>query len=49
MQAICHKAKNNSKAFGSDLESISKLNINIYEKKENVLGGGLGISPVRMR
>ena len=37
MQAICHKAKNNSKAFGSDLESISKLNINIYEKKENQL------------
>ena len=37
MQVICHKAKNNSKAFGSDLESISKLNINIYEKKENQL------------
>ncbi|MEI0508867.1 DNA repair protein RecO [Brachyspira intermedia] len=37
MQAICHKAKNNSKVFGSDLESISKLNINIYEKKENQL------------
>ncbi|OEJ13765.1 DNA repair protein RecO [Brachyspira hampsonii] len=37
MQAICHKAKNNSKAFGSDLESISKLNINIYEKKDNQL------------
>lgn len=36
-QAICYKAKSSSKAFGSDLESISKLNISIYEKKENQL------------
>ncbi|WP_300369636.1 DNA repair protein RecO [Brachyspira sp.] len=35
IQAICYRAKKNSKSFGSDLESISKLNISIYEKKEN--------------
>ncbi|WP_300753433.1 DNA repair protein RecO C-terminal domain-containing protein [uncultured Brachyspira sp.] len=34
IQAICYKAKKSSKAFGSDLESISKLDINIYEKKQ---------------
>ena len=37
MQAICYKARKDSKAFGSDLESISKLNINVYEKKNNQL------------
>ncbi len=37
IQAISHQSKKNSKAFGSDLETISKLNINIYEKKENTL------------
>ena len=37
IQAICYKAKKNSKAFGSDMESISKLNISLYEKKENQL------------
>lgn len=34
IQAICYKAKKDSKAFGSDLESISKLSISIYEKKQ---------------
>ena len=33
LQAVCYKAKKDSKAFGSDLESISKLNITIYDKK----------------
>ncbi|WP_299245096.1 recombination protein O N-terminal domain-containing protein, partial [uncultured Brachyspira sp.] len=37
IQAICYRAKKNSKSFGSDLESISKLNINIYKKNENHL------------
>ena len=37
IQAISHQSKKNSKAFGSDLETISKLQINIYEKKENTL------------
>lgn len=34
IQAICYKAKKSSKTFGSDLESISKLDIDIYEKKQ---------------
>lgn len=37
ISSICYQAKKNSKAFGSDLESISKLNINIYEKKSDSL------------
>ena len=37
IQAICYKAKKDSKAFGSDLESISKLNINLYEKSTSQL------------
>ena len=37
LQAICYKAKKDSKAFGSDLESISKLNINLYEKSTSQL------------
>lgn len=34
MQAICYKAKKDSKAFGSDLESVSKMQISLYEKKQ---------------
>lgn len=34
IQTICYKAKKNSNYFGSDLDSISKLNINLYEKDE---------------
>lgn len=37
IDAICYKAKKNSKVFGSDLESISKLNIVFYDKKDNKL------------
>lgn len=37
IQTVCYSAKKNSKVFGSDLESISKLNINIYEKKDSQL------------
>lgn len=34
IDAICYKAKKDSKAFGSDFESISKMQISLYQKKQ---------------
>ena len=32
--AICYRAKKDSKAFGSDFESVSKMQISLYQKKQ---------------
>ncbi|WP_432631499.1 DNA repair protein RecO [Brachyspira sp.] len=34
IDAICYRAKKDSKAFGSDFESISKMQISLYQKKQ---------------
>ena len=34
IDAICYRAKKDSKAFGSDLQSISKMQISLYQKKQ---------------
>lgn len=36
LDSICYKAKKDSKAFGSDLESISKLKLVVYEKEDGL-------------
>ena len=33
IDAICYRAKKDSKAFGSDFESVSKMQISLYQKK----------------
>lgn len=34
IDAICYRAKKDSKAFGSDFESVSKMQISLYQKKQ---------------
>lgn len=34
IDAVCYRAKKDSKAFGSDFESISKMQISLYQKKQ---------------
>lgn len=34
IDAICYRAKKNSKSFGSDFESVSKMQISLYQKKQ---------------
>ena len=33
IDAICYRAKKDSKAFGSDFETVSKMQISLYQKK----------------
>ena len=34
IDAICYRAKKDSKAFGSDFETVSKMQISLYQKKQ---------------
>ncbi len=34
IDAICYRAKKDSKAFGSDFMSVSKMQISLYQKKQ---------------